>query len=64
MQRNLVDDFQQQKDTLDITDKLKDRSFDNFTLIDKENSEEKKLLSDQVTQIQVIITRLQSEFDK
>jgi len=42
MQKTLAEDFQNVKDSLGQTDKLKQRSIANFEAVDKENTEERK----------------------
>jgi hypothetical protein len=44
MQKSLAEDYQQVKESLEATDKLKERSVQNFEAIEKENLEEKKKL--------------------
>ena len=41
MQKTLAEDYQNVKDSLDLTDKLKTRAQANFDAIEKENTEEK-----------------------
>ena len=41
MQKTLAEDYQNVKDSLDQTDKLKTRAQANFDAIEKENTEEK-----------------------
>lgn len=42
MQKTLAEDFQNVKDSLDQSEKLKQRAIANFDTIDRENQEEKK----------------------
>lgn len=44
MQKNLQEDFQNVKESLDKTDKVKQRSIANFDSIEKENTDDKKRL--------------------
>ena len=52
MQKNLAEDFQNVKLSLEQTDKLKERAVANFETIDRENQEEKKKLETQVKQLE------------
>jgi hypothetical protein len=42
MQKNLAEDFQQVRDSLDQTERLKQRAQANFEAVDKENGDERR----------------------
>ena len=42
MQKTLQEDYQNVKDSLEMTEKLKQRAAANFEAVDKENMEERK----------------------
>ena len=64
MQKSLIEDFQSQKDTLEVADKLKQRTMDNFNTIEKENLEEKSSLQNLISSNEDMLKRLQVELDK
>lgn len=64
MQKNLAEDFQQVRDSLDQTERLKQRAQANFEAVEKENFEDKKKYEQQITQLEQLLGKLQQELSQ